>query len=90
MAKFTPGPWEVGPEAGSGYVELPSDCQLAIRGGEDQLILACVISDCVAEHEANANLIAAAPEMYAELKRIYEKEGWTRTGEVIAKAEGRK
>ena len=35
---------------------------------------------------ANAHLIAAAPDMYAALKLIYEEQGWVWVGDVLAKA----
>ncbi len=42
-----------------------------------------------AEREANARLIAAAPDMIAELKRLHEKHGEQATADIITKAEGR-
>lgn len=59
--KFTPGKWEV--PAGSKIVriggivlEMVADCDIKYRNAE--------------ENEANANLIAAAPDMYEALKKV--------------------
>ena len=42
----------------------------------------------IAEQEANATLIAAAPMMYEELKHLFEKYGHVSTKEVLEHAEG--
>lgn len=59
---FTPGPWEVNTFAGRPYREVFSGnqglCDCGIYGQEAQ------------EIEANARLIAAAPEMYEALFKL--------------------
>jgi hypothetical protein len=71
MSKHTPGPWEFD---GQSYIwsDMAIGKMIAqIRGwgwlqkeGEEEAI---------AEQEANARLIAAAPEMYEALKKIIEE-----------------
>ena len=39
------------------------------------------------ETEDNARLIAAAPDMLAELKELHAKTGWQSTADLIAKIE---
>ena len=80
---YTPGPWEVF-DSHTGIYILDSAEQGAI----------CKIEWCL-EDEANARLIAAAPEMLAVLKRLCSKAGaccdggaWREARAVIAKAEG--
>jgi len=83
MTKFTPGPWtvcnvtdvftEIGGENRAGIKADSNDgwqiadCNVGITfvGGEE-----CELS--LAEKRANAHLIAAAPELYAALKRLTE------------------
>lgn len=65
MNKFTPGPWEVNTEAGLPLREVFSHSET------DVLICDTGCSNVemdAAEIEANAHLIAAAPEMYEALK----------------------
>lgn len=57
-AKFSQGPWEID-DRGYGFAIEPSVCWI----GENS-------STTPEQLKANANLIAAAPEMYAELARI--------------------
>ena len=61
-AKHTPGPWRVGQNCGivggkygSPVCDLPS---------------ASMLAGSIAEHTANANLIAAAPDLLAALETI--------------------
>ena len=63
--KFTPGPWRI---------SLPDECVVVDRGGYD-------IADCSALYEsepkqceANARLIAAAPDMLEALKAIIDAD----------------
>jgi hypothetical protein len=63
-AKHTPGPWHVGCEDRHDQPQVLSMC------GE---LIAVVAHECVKqppELQANARLIAAAPDMYEALKRI--------------------
>ena len=85
----TPGPWEVF-ESHAGTYVIDSAEQSAV----------CRIEWCL-EDEANARLIASAPEMLDALKRLCSKFGvddngsprdwteWREARAVIAKAEGR-
>lgn len=65
--RFTPGPWnakvdELVPERGAVYVEGP-------EGWDRQSICDCRYSDeGVERDEANAHLIAAAPDLYGALE----------------------
>lgn len=79
----TQGPWEnVG-----GYVEaLDLDTPLSI----------CTIADCGTETEANARLIAAAPDLLEALQEAVNKgymwdhdpDLWSKASAAIAKAKG--
>ena len=85
----TPGPWEVF-ESHTGPYVIDSAEQAAV----------CKLEWCL-EAEANARLIASAPELLSVLKRLCAKfgvddDGWPRDGtelrearSAIAKAEGR-
>ena len=84
-----PGPWEVFDSLAGTYV---------IDSAEQSAV--CRIEWCL-EDEANARLIASAPEMLSVLKRLCSKFGvydngrprnvtlWREARAVIAKAEGR-
>lgn len=72
MSKHTPGPWVVGeqnkgPVAGTVPVHT-ADYMEAYRGGQ----LVCSVYGTAAFSEANARLIAAAPEMLDALKKTSE------------------
>lgn len=69
-AKHTPGPWRTKREGFSTiYVEAP------IGGGWVQEIAACgPTNDGSAQQEANARLIAAAPEMLEALRNICDEQ----------------
>jgi hypothetical protein len=94
MADFTPGPWEVGEPNQGGSV-------LAVGVFSDRWHIADVwrdVPELVEEAEANARLIAAAPDLLAALKRSldwlasYQGAGadrvWEQAKAAIAKAEG--
>ena len=62
MSKFTPAPWKVG---------FKTDGELVILAGNE--VIARIESTRNEDVEnANARLIAAAPEMYEVLKVLYE------------------
>lgn len=65
-AKHTPGPWEV-----ADFISNDKTRHLAVW--KDEAITICLISPKETENDqdiANARLIAAAPDMLEELKRI--------------------
>ena len=81
---YTPGPWEVF-DSHTGIYILDSAEQAAV----------CRLVWCL-EAEANARLIASAPDLLAVLKRLCYKFGvcydggvWREARAVIDKAEGR-
>lgn len=93
--QHTPGPWH----RTNGYAFIHN-----ALGGEVAKITSSIDSDAqMEEHEANARLIAAAPELLDALKRMTEaakdilgepstSEGYfdiTEAEKLIAKAEGR-
>lgn len=63
MNKHTPGPWKVCP--------VFADLNIGIVAGSDQWLLNVTGKDIVIA-EANARLIAAAPEMYELLVEVKE------------------
>ena len=65
----TPGPWRVG----QFYDRGPGDAHLAVYDNFHQQKLAVIekwLGDATPESEANAKLIAAAPELLAALKGL--------------------
>ena len=91
MSKHTPGPWEVADGRRIG-VNLPN----AIGNEYDSHCIAITQESAHINAEANAHLIAAAPELLAMLKDLVDLEGpqpgnsaWgDRALALIAKAEG--
>ena len=91
--EFTPGPWRV--ELGSdkrewGYVR----CDLGRNATCKGIAVARVTRICGAHSEANARLIAAAPDLYAALHALVNcvepsPARWELARAAIAKAEGR-
>ncbi len=65
-AKHTPGPWEAWKTS-----DLMSADQFAIRAGDKRR---GIVAEC--GHEANARLIAAAPELLAVAYLARELLGW--------------
>tara|TARA_R110000824_G_scaffold308609_1_gene496046 strand:+ start:114 stop:431 length:318 start_codon:yes stop_codon:yes gene_type:complete len=66
--KWTPGPWDVRPGWGLNAIEVaPVDDAPDLVGEPTEV---AGISDCYTEHEANAHLIAAAPELYEALESL--------------------
>lgn len=59
-SKFTPGPWEL---------NLADDHSYILRGGKT---IACVDTWMDDEQEANANLIAAAPDLLEALIELHK------------------
>ena len=87
-AKHTPGPWEWGRDMGSFWIETEKDGYSVASVNNHNI---------TPQNEANAHLIAAAPEMLASLEAMvesYEHEASARNPTllqaraVIAKAPG--
>lgn len=81
MGKHTPGPWNYLKHTRSEYGDV-GWCSFGVRGpagvGGCELQLATVVSDCIEDHEANARLIAAAPELLEACQTFAE---WLRREE---------
>jgi len=86
-AKFTPGPWEIAKFC-STLVVSAAGRSTASAGGHFSNKLA---DGGLAENEANARLIAAAPDLYAALVLMVKHFGdpLRVANAAIAKAEGR-
>jgi hypothetical protein len=85
-AQFTPAPWYL--DGGFVYAERNRETVRAAKAkdrnsGDGNIPLAKIIADFAGEQQANANLIAAAPELFealVELKRSFWDEArvrWT-------------
>ena len=61
--KFTPGPW----------AKMAQDIYSPAIAGDNNTGMVCAITMCD-EWEANARLIAAAPEMYRLIERLMDVE----------------
>jgi len=97
-AQHTPGPWSVGSSTvtinGAGHSALaiwPPKAKAGKRG--KQICLVAPIYDWNETDEANARLIAAAPELLEALRHLREHgvspRAWDMLNAAIAKAEGR-
>lgn len=64
MATHTPGPWEIVPFAKTNVRQVGGDRGVASCGG----YATTMRGDVAAENEANARLIAAAPDLLAACK----------------------
>lgn len=84
--KYTSGPWKVSKEKTGTYVTNEQDLYLACVG---------VLEPSPEENEANAKLIAAAPELLEACKLIQNSNSWDEVckahnllEKAISKAEG--
>ena len=88
-AKFTPGPWEVGSSVTAG--NKLEGCSIFAEKIKDQI--GWMRFDLGEENQANARLIAAAPEMHELLVRVCKGNGYDLLSlamdarEVLAKVE---
>jgi len=89
MTQHTPGPWAIETDRDAGHSNHQRHHIFAIVGGGNRLAVCCYKQN----EEANARLIAAAPDLLEALKEALEigdLEGWCiRARAAIAKAEGR-
>lgn len=69
QVKHTPGPWHVGLMNGEGSV-FADEGRMRAEAGGTTLYPICSVIDFDGEREANARLIAAAPELLAALQRL--------------------
>lgn len=70
--KHTPGPWRLVRNQFSEYCSTEL-CEMAVMsGGDMNMIVAGVVSDCLEEHQANARLISAAPELLQALVNLVQ------------------
>jgi hypothetical protein len=77
--KHTPGPWTYDDDEYIWIVKVSQNRHIQVEGNSAD------------EAMANCRLIAAAPEMLAELERLADRFGWDNdhtTVKVIAKAKG--
>jgi hypothetical protein len=98
----TPGPWRVDWH-GDGYASGESSVELACLPHDtfDAIEIMCALGSraSLAEHEANARLIAAAPDLLEALEAVRDnnrggvtgqraREAWVKANAAIAKALG--
>lgn len=86
--KHTPGPWVLNDEERR---HLPESDLYVCSAEEGRQREVCRVEEFYFEGEeakANARLIAAAPEMLAELQRLHEKTGWQTTADLISRVMG--
>lgn len=76
LAKFTPGPWEAIPDEGF-TTEIHHEGQFIafVSGAEDFPCFDGDRRELLIETTANANLIAAAPDLYRLLEKACEDLG---------------
>lgn len=93
--KFTPGPWKVGFNDGSGFSGGRNETTFVTQPEvHKELGLQCVIAECRRSFigpadvpaTANAHLIAAAPELYDALDEIVSDRVWCDEAPFLAKA----
>lgn len=63
MSKHTPGPWEI-ERYSSGLIQIVGDVREISEDEEEGTV---IVEQLAMGHEADANLIAAAPELFDEL-----------------------
>lgn len=87
MPNFTPVPWEL--LTLDGHLDDWTGARLIIRAEGAPGGLAVMMGGLgEAEEQSNGHLCRTAPEMYAALDRIYQREGWAWVAQLLAKARG--
>ena len=87
--KFTPGPWRVKKQISNTYIYVGPESDTC------GLTATCYSFSGFNDGEANANLIAAAPEMYEALSSIENDDNsipapiWNMIRSALTKADGR-
>lgn len=86
--RHTPGPWRI-----SDFERLAGEDSRCIMGA-DGFAVAWIDGSTIKEHEADARLIAAAPDLLDALKEVVrisdrKHNAWDKAHAAIAKAEGR-
>lgn len=71
MSGHTPGPWHIGQGNGEGSVFSDSG-RMRLEEGGTTLYPVCKVFDFAGELEANARLIAAAPDLLEALKACHD------------------
>jgi len=71
--QHTPGPWRVDNKAFGGS---EVGAELVIYSSRGIVAMACTIHEGLVNAEANARLIAAAPDLLAALEALYDQEDW--------------
>ena len=98
MSEHTPGPWQVrGPSKVPGRKDMTGDFAIVSNGKIIAEAFFQIAKEYYAPAEANARLIAAAPDLLKILKRLLasceyndpETEAMRLATEIIAKVEGR-
>lgn len=78
--KFTPGPWEIEPNSGDIFT---GNHLIAIMAGENYGQWRPSPDDGAAEFDANARLIATAPDLYVKLQGLVFALGVKNVGEKL-------
>ncbi len=88
MPGFTPQPWEMTKLVGP--LDDWTGAQFIIRAPTGAPGGIAIIMGGLGEEEeqANAHLLRTAPEMYAALVSIYERQSWPWLGALLVKARG--
>jgi len=83
IVRYTPGPWHVS-STGTDVIGPP---RVPNTTGAKARVIAVMSNAAFAECEANAHLIAAAPDLYAALKRFLSADEPTDAAAEIEMAE---
>ena len=72
MSEYTPGPWSKVIAKGFDFSGFADPLIITVDHGDDSVTPICILSpnEFTGAREANAHLIAAAPDMYEALKKV--------------------